>query len=149
MAFRLGKRLNKKSLWVRIIAWSLVILWLCMIWYFSAQPGSQSKKLSDHYEYKAQKLAKSLNAGSWVKALIKFTRKFAHIIEYIILSLLLLFAYYASGYRYPRMVIRIVITCLLCAAIDEIHQFFVPGRTSMLTDVFLDTAAALAIQIPI
>jgi len=35
-----------------------------------------------------------------------------------------------------------VLLCAALGALDELHQYFVPGRSALVTDVLLDTASA-------
>jgi VanZ family protein len=77
-----------------------------------------------------------------------FIRKTGHVTEYFILSLLVL-----RGIRAGRRGVRLgwalaavaVVGCY--AALDELHQAFVPGRTAAVADVLLDTAGGIAAQV--
>jgi len=53
-----------------------------------------------------------------------------HLIEYATLSILIFYA--IRNYKYT------IITAYLYAITDEIHQYFVPGRTCKITDTFID-----------
>jgi VanZ family protein len=74
-------------------------------------------------------------------------RKTAHFVEYFILSLLIL-----RGIRAGRKDTRLgwalaaIVLVSGCAALDEFHQSFVPGRTPAVSDVLLDTAGGIAAQ---
>jgi VanZ family protein len=78
-------------------------------------------------------------------------RKLAHFTEYAILTFLGYGGCLKSlGYP-PQQAIRIALTVSILFAIsDEFHQLFVPGRTSLYTDVLIDclgaSLSALAIQ---
>ena len=70
-------------------------------------------------------------------------RKAAHLTEYAILSGLLLRALRGSiGGFWQRAAIALF-AALLFAVADEYHQSFVPSRTSVLRDVWIDWAGAL------
>ncbi len=75
-------------------------------------------------------------------------RKCAHFTEYFILSLLILRG--IRGERretHLRWALIAVIVVAAYAALDEIHQIFVPGRTAAVTDVLLDTSGGIAAQV--
>jgi VanZ family protein len=75
-------------------------------------------------------------------------RKSAHFIEYFILSLLVLRGIRA-GRKENHLGWALVAIGIAggCAALDEFHQSFVPGRTAAVTDVLLDTAGGVAAQL--
>lgn len=56
--------------------------------------------------------------------------KFFHLIEYAVLSFLLLFAIYKNKW--------VILISYLYAISDEIHQSFIPGRTSRFRDTLID-----------
>jgi VanZ family protein len=69
-------------------------------------------------------------------------RKGGHVFEYAVFSLILFYAIRAgrAGWRWSWAAITIfVVACY--AALDEIHQIFVPGRGASAKDSLLDTVA--------
>ena len=73
-------------------------------------------------------------------------RKIAHFTEYMILG-----CFSTAGYWYYQRekrktehssVLPVMGFCALLAALDEFHQAFVPGRTSSIWDVLLDSVGA-------
>lgn len=78
-------------------------------------------------------------------------RKTGHFVGYFTLSVLLFRAW--SG-TFPRLGLRwwlqwagLALLCTIAvAALDEWHQSFLPSRTSLFSDVVLDSVAALAAQ---
>jgi VanZ family protein len=75
-------------------------------------------------------------------------RKCAHVTEYFILSLLVLRAIRA-GRKEIRLEWALATIAIVAgyAALDEFHQWFVPGRTATFTDVLIDTAGGVAAQL--
>ncbi|MFT8341207.1 MAG: VanZ family protein [Clostridium beijerinckii] len=70
-------------------------------------------------------------------------RKNAHAFMYMVLAILVcgaLFSYNKSG---KGMIIYILFICLFYAVTDEFHQSFIPGRTSLVSDVLVDFMGAL------
>lgn len=75
-------------------------------------------------------------------------RKSAHFTEYFILSLLLLRG--IRGERAGWIVawgLAAVAIAAGCAALDEAHQAFVPGRTASVWDVLIDSSGAVGAQL--
>ena len=71
-------------------------------------------------------------------------RKCAHITEYAILALLTARAAQFGQERLKWQAVLSGITmCIVYSSLDEFHQSFVPGRTSTIHDVFIDTAGAI------
>jgi VanZ family protein len=76
-----------------------------------------------------------------------YIRKTGHVVEYFILSLLVL-----RGIRGERRGLKLAWALATVglvagfASIDEYHQSFVPGRTPAVSDVLLDTAGGAAAQ---
>jgi VanZ family protein len=70
-------------------------------------------------------------------------RKLAHFTEYAILTALGYWGWFKGVGRSPQQALRIALfASILFAISDEFHQLLVPGRTSLLTDVFIDTLGA-------
>ncbi len=73
--------------------------------------------------------------------------KAAHVVEYSVLALLLLRALLGSagGLQWPwgRAIVATVLIAAIFGGLDELRQSLVPNREPRLTDVALDTAAAL------
>jgi VanZ family protein len=75
-------------------------------------------------------------------------RKCGHIVEYFILSLLILRSI-RDGRREMRWgwALQAILGVAAYASLDEFHQVFVPGRTPAVRDVLLDTTGGIAAQI--
>lgn len=80
-----------------------------------------------------------------------FIRKTGHFVGYFTLSVLLFRAWRIT--LEPRNVVWTmrwamiaVFSSVLVASLDEWHQTFLPSRTGLLSDVFLDSFAALVAQ---
>ena len=72
--------------------------------------------------------------------------KLLHVIEYSMLGFLMVRAFFSLRRPSSRVVLFIIslgITVLFAFS-DELHQFFVPGRTASLADVMADGLGALA-----
>ena len=113
----------------RIFLYALLIgLNLALIWGNSALPGDDSQAMSDW----VLKLLAFLPDGELGNFLI---RKAAHFSEFALLGLLMgRMSTLLRDRTYPG----ILGLGLGCACIDETIQYYVPGRASMLTDVWID-----------
>lgn len=67
-------------------------------------------------------------------------RKLAHFFEYFVLgTLAFLSAFFYHRFSYKIKVLCSFLFCVIYAASDEIHQFFIPGRACRFTDVCIDS----------
>lgn len=74
----------------------------------------------------------------------KFVRKLAHFSEYLCVGLLsysLALLWWRRGIRSGRLLIGMQL--LVSASLDEIHQYFVPGRHAAVKDVLIDCAGGI------
>lgn len=72
-----------------------------------------------------------------------YVRKSAHFIEYATLSFLWIRAFRLSGYRLLPSILGTLLISVAWAGADELHQSFVPSRTSALKDVLIDASGGL------
>ena len=106
--------------------WTPVIFYMGFIYYFSS-------------------LTNPLEEIIPAKALIyfDFERFIYHAIEYLILSFLLYRALKINTKNPQTLAILITIAY---AITDEIHQYFVPGRTPSIFDIAIDSFGAVSMQ---
>lgn len=129
----------------------LTVVWMGVIFAFSAQPDTESSEVSGHVSYQ---LVEGWNevfqlghteAELEAEALrIEFpVRKCAHMTEFAILALLILADIAARRGRpaVKQYGLALFIT-FLYACTDEFHQLFVSGRACRFTDVMIDTTGA-------
>lgn len=116
-----------------------LFLWAAVIFLFSAQPGNVSGEQSHRI---SEFIASFFNLHQFENVLHSaeiIVRKCAHVTEYAIfgslVSLCLTFHPFGNKARFGLS----VLASMAYGAGDEIHQFFVPGRTSRLYDVGFDT----------
>lgn len=72
-----------------------------------------------------------------------FIRKNAHAFEYIVLAILVSSSFFAFNKRGKAYIIYILFICLFYAVTDEFHQSFVPGRTSLASDILIDFSGSI------
>lgn len=135
----------KRETIVRVLLWAATLGLLAAIWAFSAQPGPESNELTQKAVMPVAELAASAQQDAsavegWYHLLGTLLRKGAHLLEYTLLGLLLSLLAHRYGLRSIWLPLA---AGAACAAMDEIHQFFVPGRTGLVTDVLLDSLGVL------
>ena len=128
----------------------LAIIWMGVIFMFSAQVSDESKSSSNKVtsavvntvisikkenisEEKRQKIIED-------KTFI--VRKTAHFTEYFILGLILILFLQTKEKLTTKYIILAIIFCVLYATSDEIHQLFVDGRSCKIIDILIDTCGS-------
>ena len=71
-------------------------------------------------------------------------RKYAHIFLYALLGVFVFFFMKESKKFYIRPVVSILI-CYVYAVIDEVHQYFVPGREAQFNDTLIDAIGFIGV----
>jgi len=130
---------SSRPLWKRIGLWLPAIAWYAVIFYFSSQTGAESTELSDAFIETAfhWDIENSLMVLSGL--LSTLVRKGAHAFVYFVQTGLLLLPLW-SIIQSPKVRNAVALSgCALLAALDEIHQLFVPGRSGKISDVLIDT----------
>lgn len=70
-------------------------------------------------------------------------RKNAHGFMYMVLAFLVSSIFFVYNKKGKDAIVYILFICLFYAVTDEFHQSFVPGRTSLASDVLVDFGGAL------
>lgn len=131
--------------------WLPVLVWMALIFSASADTNSY-RHSSTLFEPLLHWLFPQMPQPQ-IETLHHLFRKCAHLTEYAVLALLLWRALHRPQKNQPRpwrwdeagLAFALV---FLYAASDELHQVFVPSRTALVSDVFIDAsggAAALAV----
>jgi VanZ family protein len=127
--------------------WLVPLAWMSLIFI-----GSSDSKSYTHSSRLIEPLLHWLfphMSQAHVEAIHHVIRKCAHLTEYAVLALLLWRAVRKPirGDARPwswREALTAVLMVFLYASTDEFHQRFVPSRTPMVSDVFIDTSGAIA-----
>lgn len=126
-----------------IISWLGVLLWMGLIFYFSAQVGEDSGNLSFNITEIAFKIVKKIAPYMDIDTFHHFIRKGAHFTVYLILGILSLNAFQKSKLLGSKGIVFALGLCILYAISDEIHQAFVPGRGPSMKDVGIDSLGSM------
>ena len=125
--------------WLKTNIYGIIsIILMGIIFIFSSQTGNESAHVSNYFENVITNFIGS-------NYLIIPIRKLAHLILYFLLghSIFTHFRYkYKFNYKVTYYIISFIVTTLY-ACTDEIHQLFVPGRGSQLTDIFIDSTGCI------
>lgn len=131
-----------------IIPWILTLLWMILIFSFSAQHAEQSQETSGGF---SEILANILYSDFEILSPQRQTeilsncqfivRKAAHFSIYGMLGILTLISCKFSNIGKYQFISAII--CLIYAISDEIHQYFVDGRSCELRDVIIDFSGSV------
>lgn len=108
------------------------IFLMILIFMFSHQTGSESSGLSSQIVL-------------WIQTYLHIpisefiVRKAAHMSEYALLTLTLIYGFYKNQYPIQKIMIYSLLGTFLYACSDEMHQLFIGGRAGQFTDVLIDT----------
>ena len=136
----------------KTILLSVTILWMILIFVFSAQPADESAELSNSAGAFVCRLfiPGFQELSPWeqmqhIEGIDHTIRKIAHGTEYFVLGILCA-ATLLSWVKKSRKLLLCsgFLIAVLYSVTDEIHQIFVPGRACMFTDILIDSAGALA-----
>ena len=129
----------------------LLIVWMGMIFYFSAKPAVQSAEMSASVGKMVGKLfvpgfneMEEQEQDSFAENIDFVVRKSAHACEYAVLGILLFWNYEQKIRKRSVLAGISWLSVAVYAATDEIHQLFVPGRSGQISDVLLDSFGGLA-----
>ncbi len=126
--------------------WSLTALWAVVIFLFSAQDADASSALSDAITEFILSILHIDVSTSTPSADVSWTgliRSLAHFACFAILGMLS-----SMAVRSHRSIERNnwwipFLICLGYAITDEIHQWFVPGRSMQISDIVVDSLGAV------
>lgn len=132
----------------KYISLFMVILWMGTIFIFSSQNGSESTGTSNIVVDGIMEVIS--NTGlihkedmETVRETVQFTvRKLAHFSIYM-LGGILIYNYMARTNLVRRKALISFVIGAMYAVSDELHQFFIAGRSAEIRDVFIDSTGVL------
>ena len=146
----------KNQYFLRILFWALAVCTACLIFFFSSQISVESTNVSDSVTaliarifLKGFKNMSEFDQYAVISSMNGFVRKAAHFSIYTVLAVFVT----SALMTYPTLSIKLrstyaMLICVAYASSDELHQYFVPGRSCEIRDVFIDSCgAALGILI--
>lgn len=128
-----------------VISVILVILWMAYIFSFSAAPAVESSQESGRITEKVVRIYEKdydLLPEEEQKTVFSFVegkiRKIAHFGLYAILGILVALSCFLCAENNSLKYVIGYLACFLYGASDELHQYFSPGRSPLVKDVFID-----------
>ncbi len=136
---------------IRILLAILLVLWMAVIYFMSAQAANQSSQISGGLVEKIVEIfyrdfddLDKTSRDEVINLVTVIVRKSAHFLEYFILGLIA----FAIALTYDKKLIilafGVLFFCVVYAISDELHQYFVPGRACRIKDVCIDSAGSIS-----
>ena len=143
-------RLNK---FLRAVTTLPAIFMMSVIFYFSSCEADRSTEMSEYFSLEVllkigQEIGMAFTSHRiWTaEEMVKFVqdldypvRKAAHLTEFAVLGITIVFALYFQKIRRKYIARTAILIGVLYAASDEFHQLFVKGRSCQLFDVGVDS----------
>lgn len=149
---KMNKELKKKKIMTGILLCLLIAVYI-MIFSFSADDAEASSSISVAVTRKLMSLYYHLFSGNNNAALTvpvvsddaeAIVRKMAHFTEYMAVGSLSFGIAVMWMQRRKVAIAAVILQVFLSAGLDEIHQYFVPGRYASFRDVMIDTTGGIA-----
>lgn len=138
----------KKNI-LRIILILLLLGTFYIIFGFSSQDGEKSGSISRRITEKIATFIPQIQKENEIEkenimnTMERIIRKMAHFSIYTAVGLLLMSLVSTYNIKEKNRLIITLITGIIYASSDEIHQSFVPGRSPMITDIVIDTMGVI------
>ena len=139
------RKIDKKAQ-IKILKIILIMIWMITIFIFSSQKGTESGDTSRKFTIIIIQIitGKTLELNSpFVESVQLFIRKFAHFTIYAIGGFLIMNYADSTNKTMKQKMLYSISFGGTYAIIDEIHQFFVPGRSGNIIDVGIDTLGVI------
>ena len=130
--------ISKKTL-IHLASYVALVLWAIVIFILSSEGSDASSGRSGAIVQTIQAWGVSADED----ILTFLVRKSAHIIAYFIFGILAYNVMRLYSWPMRRAILISASIVLLYAISDEFHQYFVPGRSSEVRDVLIDTTAGI------
>lgn len=132
--------------YIKVIKIILIIIWMIVVFIFSNQGGNESGEISS----KATKVVANIVAKDKKESKEQIVEKFeivvrkgAHYTIYTIGGFLIINYTYSMEKAKKEKIFYSLLFGIFYASTDELHQYFVPGRSARLYDVGIDTLGVL------
>lgn len=139
------KKFDKKEQ-IKILKIILIIIWMVTVFVFSGQQGTESGDTSRKFTIIIIETitGKTLDLNDpFVDSIQLFIRKTAHFTIYAIGGFLIMNYAYSTNKTQRQKILHSISFGGVYAITDEIHQFFVPGRSGNIVDVGIDTLGVI------
>ena len=126
----------------KIIKIVLIVIWMGIVFNFSNQGGNESSGTSSKVTKVVVNIVtkdKEEPNQQTIEKIEKIVRKGAHYTIYTIGGFLIMSYTYSLEKTKKQKILYSLLFGILYASTDELHQYFVPGRSARLFDVGIDT----------
>jgi VanZ family protein len=121
-----------------IFSWSMVVIWMAVIFAFSHQSSEVSGGISlNASRFILQLFDKSADAAA-VSLAESIIRNFAHGFVFFVLGIFVSYAFESVGISEFANAGLTFLVSAIYAVSDEVHQIFIPGRAGQLSDFLID-----------
>jgi VanZ family protein len=139
--------IKKKRIVFSTVFGVLLLFLYILIFLFSNQNGDTSSSLSYYISGQLAQFTRFIVGADWSATFLENLasywenpiRKLAHVSEYCIMGILVFWMMLPWIIKRRKHIVITLIWVFISAGIDELHQFFVPGRYGHFGDVVLDT----------
>ena len=139
------KKFDKKTQ-IKIIKMILIIAWMGVVFGFSNQGGTKSSSTSRKVTVAVVQSVsdKTIEENeSLIEKTEKVIRKLAHYTIYTVGGFLIMNYAYTTNLKLKEKVLYSIAFGAGYAITDELHQFFMPGRSARVFDVGIDTLGVI------
>mgnify|MGYP003234006283 FL=1 len=131
---------------IKIIKLILIVIWMTIVFNFSNQGGTESSGTSTKVTRVIVNIItkdKEEPNEQTMERIEKVVRKGAHYTIYTIGGFLIMNYTYSMEKTKKQKILGSLLFGAFYATTDEVHQYFVPGRSARLFDVGIDTLGVL------
>ena len=129
------------------ILWGVAVLWAVLCVFLSWQQGEDTSQLSGRIAYAAKRVIDLLGIEIDLNTLNMWLRRYAHVVVFFVLGILLCAALQRIMSRSPYLSIRsyavTVAACAAWAVIAEVGKIWVPGRHLQWDETMLDIVGVI------
>lgn len=139
------KKFDKKAQ-IKFLNIILIVIWMITIFIFSGQQGTESGDTSRKFTVAIIQILTGKNLGiddPFVEGVQLIIRKLAHFTIYAIGGFLIMNYAYTTDNTMKQKILYSIGFGGGYAISDELHQFFVPGRSGNIFDVGIDTLGVM------
>lgn len=144
-------REKEKKIGVSVLAGILLLILYGIIFSFSQQDAEQSGSISQYLSERCVELYNAIAGKHWTETVVQEMaeyfehplRKAAHFAEYAYMGILVTILLKPWIKKNRTLIGCSILWVFISAAMDEIHQLFVPGRYGCFADVCLDTLGGI------
>ena len=121
-----------------------ILIWMVVVFFLSNEPADTSENTSMGVTEEIVNIFAGSNVQAEEKQQIiekldPIVRKMAHFVEYAVGGFFIVLYTNTYNLENKRKILYAICFGAMYACTDEFHQYFVPGRGMMITDVLLDT----------